>query len=56
MNKILDDVDFLYQKMHTLNISHGDLHPGNIFYTKSGIIAVGDYGYSIYTNSRKLKE
>jgi tRNA A-37 threonylcarbamoyl transferase component Bud32 len=55
--KILDDLQNLITKMHTLNIYHGDLHLGNILCgsSKSGKIVISDYGRSVHTSSQELK-
>lgn len=56
MAKVLDDVALLLEKMHSVNICHGDLHMGNIFYTKSGKVVIGDFDQSLYTASKEFKE
>jgi serine/threonine protein kinase len=32
--------------IHGIDIIHRDLHSGNIFFSKSGIIRIGDFGIS----------
>jgi len=54
MDKFLNDTAILLAKMHSLNISHGDLHTDNIFYNKSGKIVISDFGQSLYTTSQEL--
>ena len=41
--------------LHQNGIVHQDFHPGNIFYTKDGIVAVGDFGVSLISDNAVLR-
>lgn len=56
MGRILDTVTALLNKMHFLNVYHGDLKERNIFYTKSYEIVLADFESSLYTTSQELKD
>jgi hypothetical protein len=56
MDKIMETVARLLQILHQNGIVHRDFHPGNIFYTKGGIFAVGDYGASLLSDNPILRE
>lgn len=56
VKQILDLAYSLLQKMHSLNIYHGDIHMGNILYTKDGKVALTDFSRSLYTTSPELKD
>ena len=56
MDAILETIQKLIEILHNNGIVHRDLHPGNIFYTKEGIIAIADYGQSVISDSEELRE
>ena len=56
LDEILNDLANLINKMHSLNIAHIDLHMGNILYIRSGKIIISDFGQSLCTNSKELKD
>ena len=54
--EIMSNVTKLIQKLHDINIVHRAIHPGNIFYTKEGIIALGDYGSALISDAKALQD
>ena len=56
IDRILNDLENLIYKMHSLNIVHNDLHLRNVLYTKKGKIILADFGQSLYTTFDELKE
>jgi len=44
------------QILHQNGIVHRDFHPGNIFYTREGTVAVADYELSLLSDSEPLRQ
>lgn len=56
MNKIIQLIEQLVNKMHQLGIIHRDLHSDNILYTKDNLFAIIDYDSGIRSTSEQLRE
>ena len=56
MLEIFNRIRDLLIRLHSAGIVHRDLHPGNIFYTRDGQFAIGDYGNALRTDYPLYRE
>lgn len=56
MTSILESVHRLVEQIHKLGIIHGDLNPNNILYTKDRMLIVTDFGNSVMSDSKELRD
>lgn len=56
VDKILQSIEKLMDKMHQNGIVHRDLSTDNILYTKDNLVAIADFGISFYSTSETLRD